>query len=300
MQIKNILEKIIGEALKSLSLPETGFVVEHPTDLKMGDYSTNAGIKTGKSKEIFDYIKQKLPKEIEKAEIAGPGFINFYLSKDFFVDTIKQVVKKKEGWGKNKNLKGQKIIVEHTQPNPFKEFHIGHLMNNAIGESIARILKASGAKVKTASYHGDKGLHVAKAVWALNEGIEFEKAYAYGNKAYEEDENAKQEITLLNKVIYDETDKKVNEVYEKGKTASLKHFESIYENLGSNFDFHFFESDAGEIGKDLVLKNEGKVFEKSENAIVFQGENFEPKTHTRVFLNREELPTYEAEELGLA
>ncbi len=288
--MKETIEKLVKEALQSLNLESVDFVVEHPTDLKMGDYSTNVGIKTGKAKEIYNHLAVQQLSGVERVELAGPGFINFYLSKEFFKNSLKEIIDAGENFGKGEHAKGFKVMVEHTQPNPFKEFHIGHMMNNAIGESLARIIKANGGEVKTASYHGDVGMHVAKALWKGN--------YALGAKAFEEDPQAKTEIQEINRKIYDRSDKDINEKYEEGKSKSIAKFEKIYEKLGSKFDFNFFESESGEIGKKLVLENIGKVFEESEGAVVFKGEKY--GLHTRVFLNSDKLPTYEAKEVGLA
>ncbi len=291
--MKEQLEILIEEALNSLDLTGEGFVVEHPADLKMGDYSTNVGIKTGKAKEIFTHLEAQLPSGVEKVEIAGPGFINFYLSKDFFKKSLEEIIEKKETFGKSEHAKGFKVMVEHTQLNPFKLFHIGHLMPNVIGSTIARICEWNGAEVKQANYQGDIGLQVAKAVWAIMKGKK-EDPYAVGSKAYEEDSDAKKEIEVLNKKIYDKSDEKVNKAYEKGRAESLKYFEKIYERLGTKFDYSFFESETADIGKKIVEENIDKVFEKSEGAIVFKG------SHTRVFINSQGLPTYEAKDLGNA
>ncbi|MEK9185804.1 MAG: arginine--tRNA ligase, partial [Patescibacteria group bacterium] len=121
-----------------------------------------------------------------------------------------------------------------------------------------------------------------------------------GYKAYEEDETAKKEIIDLNKKIYERVKGDIYNIYIEGKEHSLKNFELIYKRLNNHFDFHFYESEAGEMGKKIVLENVGKVFEESDGAVIFRGENFEPKTHTRVFLNSDGLPTYEAKEVGLA
>ena len=288
--MKEKLTNLIKETLKSLGLKAVDFVVEHPVDLKMGDYSTNVGIKTGKAKEIITHLEVEPPSGVERMELAGPGFINFYLSKEFFRESLREIIDRGDEFGKNENLKGEKVMVEHTQPNPFKAFHIGHLMNNTIGESISRIIQANGAEIKTASYHGDVGMHVAKALWKGD--------YALGAKAFEEDQAAKTEIQEINKKIYEKSDSDISMKYEVGKKKSLNEFEKIYQKLGSKFDYSFFESETAEIGKKLVLDNLGTVFEESEGAVVYKGEKV--GLHTRVFLNSEGLPTYEAKEIGLA
>ncbi|OGD70622.1 arginine--tRNA ligase [Candidatus Campbellbacteria bacterium RIFCSPLOWO2_02_FULL_35_11] len=333
--IKNELEKIIKSAMSELGLPageagiEAGEVhLEHPVDLKMGDYSTNVAMVYAKqlgqnlnpvrdngslkepvsngARELAEKIVEKInlgPRDpsIEKIEVAGAGFINFYLKKDFFVDSVKEVLEQGEKFGSNEKLKGKKIMVEYTDPNPFKEIHIGHLTTNAIGESISRIIGFNGAEIIRANYQGDVGMHVAKAIYGLLE-LRFDgskigdlaQAYAYGAKNFDD---KKQEITEINKKIYNRSDEKINRLYDTGREASLRYFEVIYKKLGTKFDEYFFESETANIGKELVEKNIGKVFEESDGAIVFKGENY--GLHTRVFINSEGLPTYEAKDLGL-
>ena len=218
---------------------------------------------------------------------------------------------------KDLELAGKRVVVEYTDPNPFKVMHIGHLFSNTVGESISRLLEFSGAIVKRANYQGDVGLHVAKVLWGLKSLMEKEgfslsdmekmpleervsilgRAYALGATAYKEDERAKEEIKKINVMVYSK-DRGIWETYEKGRKWSLDYFERIYKRLGTRFDFYFFESDTGEIGKKIVEANIGKVFEESEGAIVFPGEKY--GLHTRVFINSLGLPTYEAKDLGLA
>ncbi len=330
--IKSILENSIKTALWSLKIDGTNpkINLEHPEDLSHGDYSTNIAMMLAKqvaqnpkelAEKIVAEINEKLQKEITKVEVAGPGFINFYLSADFFVKETKEILTKGEKFGLNKNLKGEKTVVEYTDPNPFKEFHIGHLMSNAIGEAVSRVVEANGAKVIRACYQGDVGLHVAKTIWGAKEMLKqklatkreffggilghgknpriWGKAYAFGATNYEENENAKKEITDINKSVYLMNDLEVNKLYRVGRKVSLLEFEKIYKVLGTKFDKYFFESETTPIGLDIVKKNIAKgIFANSDGAVVFKGEDY--GLHTRVFINSEGLPTYEAKDLGLA
>lgn len=290
--MKTTIENLVKKALESVGVSEARFTVEHPTNLTFGDYTTNAGIVSKKAPELLAYLEDHKPEGVEKIEIKS-GFINFYLTKEFFKESIGEIIERGSEFGKNKNLKGQKTIVEYTDPNPFKEFHIGHLMSNAIGESIARISEWNGAEVMKACYQGDVGMHVAKALWKDD--------YALGSKAYEEDEQAKKEIQDINKKIYEKSDPELNKKYEEGKERSLEEFEKIYKKLGTKFDFNFFESEVADFGKKLVEENTGEIFEKGEGgAVIFNAEKFDKYLHIRVFINSEGLPTYEAKELGLA
>ncbi len=287
--MKDTLQHLITETLDSLGLEAGDFVIEHPTDLKMGDYSTNVAIKYGRGEEIVKALRQAQGDFIDEIKLAGPGFINFYLSKEFFKESLKKIIEKGEDFGQGEHAKGFKVMVEHTDPNPFKEFHIGHLMPNVIGSTISRILEWKGAEVRQVNYQGDVGLHVAKAVWGIMHGEK--DPYVAGNKAYEDH---KEEIDEINRKIYEKSDPEVNQIYKRGRKDSLEGFEKIYEKLGTKFDYYFFESETGEIGKKIVEENIGKVFEKSDGAIIFKG------SHTRVFINSLGLPTYEAKELGNA
>lgn len=307
-------EKIVGlinEVLGKLGMKAKAVTLEHPEELSHGDYSTPVALTLAKELQkkpvevanmIVQELNQKLPPEIKEVKVAGPGFINFYLSQDFFVNSIKSL---KDSVSITPKKTKEKVMVEYTDANPLKEFHIGHLMNNTAGEAIARLYEAQGSEVKRACYQGDVGMHIAKAVWgALKQkeetgSIDWVTAYPKGAKAFEAEESVKKEIEEINKKIYNK-DPELFHIYEEGKKISLEKFEEIYKKLGTKFDFYFFESEVAEIGKNLVLDNLGKVFENSDGAIVFHGEKFDPHLHTRVFVNSQGIPTYEAKELGLA
>jgi len=298
-EIINLIKKVVGDV---------DFLVEVSDNPAHGDYYTNVALilakQVGKNpREVAEDIKSIIsaqggPASSWKVEVAGPGFINFFVADKVFIDNLKKIDR---NFGKNNQLKGKKVVIDYTDPNPFKDFHIGHLVNNSVGESLSRLFEFSGAKVKRVCYQGDVGVHVAKAIWGKLQKPElvWGQAYAFGAKKFEEDGGAKTEIIALNKVIYERSDKKINKLYDQGKKESLKHFNIIYKKLGTKFDEFIFESQTGVIGKEIVLENIGKVFEKGENgAIIFKGEKF--GLHTRVFINSEGLPTYEAKDLGLA
>ncbi len=311
--IRDDIRALVSGALAELSLGGD-FTLEHPADLAHGDYATNAALVAAKragknprvvAEELVRHIAQKLPGTVAKVEVAGPGFVNFHLSNSFFGGSIENAAALGESWGAHRALAGVKTIVEYTDPNPFKEFHIGHLVPNTVGESVSRLLAFSGAEVERANYQGDVGLHVAKAVWKLLEdgklptsAAELGRAYAAGERAYESDAQAKADIIALNKKIYERSDARVNEFYDAGRKLSLDYFETIYKVLGTQFDQYFFESEASPVGSAIVRAHTGTVFTESDGALVFHGEKV--GLHTRVFINSEGLPTYEAKELGLA
>jgi arginyl-tRNA synthetase len=299
--IKDSIHAAVQQALVGMDVGEASFVVERPGDMAHGDYSTNAALAASKilkknPKQIAQDIAAQLEGKIngvKKVEVAGAGFINFTLAGNAIKDIVHEA--HAASWGHNTLYQGKKVMVEYTDPNPFKEFHIGHLMSNAIGESIARLFEFAGADVVRANYQGDLGVHVAKAIWGKqkNPQLSWGEAYVFGSNEYD---NNKEEIDTLNKTIYEKSDDAVNALYDSGRAESLAHFEKIYKVLGTKFDRYFFESETGPLGLAIVQAHP-EVFVQSEGATIFAGEEY--GLHTRVFINSKGLPTYEAKELGL-
>jgi len=313
--LKEEIKKIVDVAVKNLKLGDFDLdeiIVGTPRRKDVGDYFTNAPhviagkLRSNEStteediKEAVALFKVELEKMVDprifRIEDIG-GFINFFVKDEVFIDNLKKIDK---NYGKGGELKNKKIIIDYTDPNLFKEFHIGHLMNNATGESLSRIFEFQGSKVKRVCYQSDIGLNVAKAIYGKihNSDLAWGASYAFGSGVYKE-ETARKEIVEINKKIYGKSDEKINKLYEQGKKESLDNFDKIYQKLGTKFDELIFESQVVDLGKKIVLDNLGKVFEKGDNgAIIFKGEKY--GLHTRVFINSEGLPTYEAKDLALA
>jgi len=321
--MQEIISNLIKNACEKLSLEVPAFSVEHPNDLSHGDYATNIALIIGKkigkspqevSVQIKSEIDKALPDTIEKVEIAGPGFINFYLSSKFFTNSIQDIVNEGERFGRNDSLAGQLVVCEYTTQNLFKVMHVGHLMSNTIGEALACLAEANGASVARTNYQGDIGLHVAKAVWGMKQNLMslpkndatvndrssfIGKCYAFGNNEYEVNEDAKKEIIDINKKLFAKSNIDLNDLYNKGRMWSLEAFDVMYNILGTNFYRLFFESETVDVAIKTVKEGLSKgIFEESDGAIVYKGEK--KGLHTRVFLNKHGLPTYEAKELGLA
>ena len=272
------------------------------------------------SKELAEQIVQKLKKDINlkksvsKIEVAGSGFVNFWIDEKVLLKELQNISKHKEQYGASKSLSGEKIMVEYAHPNTHKEMHIGHMRTLIVGEAIARLLDFSGATTFRANYQGDIGPHVAKAIWGTQKLFEKEKisweeaetkssaekahflgsGYVLANKAYEEN---KAEIDVLNKKIYAK-DLDAYKLYKKTRKWSLDYYDEFYKRFETKFDRFYFESETAEPGKKIVLENVGKVFKKSEGAVIFEGEKF--GLHTRVFVTKDGNPTYEGKDMALA
>ena len=307
------LHTLLAVAATDAGYTASRIPLEHPVEVDRGDFASSVALViAAETKEPAQTIAEAIvsaidrPSWIDRIEVAGPGFINVFLSRTCVRDSIRSILAAGGRWGMHETLQGTRVLIEHTQPNPFKPFHIGHLMSNTIGESIARLYEFSGADVRRANYQGDVGLHVAKCLWGLTRTggrpdsvADLGAAYVAGNHAYEEGgEEEKRAIVSFNRMVYERA-AEIEEVYRTGREVSLAHFEELYRLLGTKFDYYFFESDSQVPGRVLVKEGLALgVFRESDGAIVFVGE--EQGLHTRVFLTREGLPTYEAKELGLA
>ena len=319
--IKQTLEKEIVQALEHIGVSGIVPVVEHPGDMSHGDYATNAALLASKHAgknptELAEMLVENLRAHniqfVESIDIAGPGFINFKLSPEYFHSGIQMIADLGSQYGISTVHEGKKILVEHSSPNLFKPFHIGHVMNNAIGESITRLARFSGADVTVISFPSDISLGIAKAIFIILEKhtvsgeifkpeniILLGDAYVEGTKRYDEDESIHARVKEISNNLYAQIDSPELHVYNACKEFNMNYFEHVAGMLGSKFDGYIFESEAGAIGKDIVLNHVPSVFTKSEGAVVYIPDESKKNIHTAVFINSQNNPTYEAKDLGL-
>ena len=340
MPIAQKLKTIIETALGNLGISGVNFTLEYPTDLSHGDFACNVAMvaakQVGKNPKV---LADEIIAEIQKANApllageglgvrsAGPGFINFKLAKSFFEQEIPSIANSLpcEGEGRGGVFgrvdihKGQKILVEHSSPNLFKPFHVGHMMNNAIGESLVRLMKFSGADVRTMSFPSDISLGIAKAIYILQDpsasqslgtspykgedsGLSISRlgdAYVEGTKRYDEDESIHARVKEIADNLYAQKPSPEWDVFVACKKFNIEYFEHVVARLGSTFDSYIYESEAGEVGKKIVLENTPSVFTESEGAIVYIPEESKKHISTSVFINSQGNPTYEAKDMGL-
>ncbi|HLG90552.1 MAG TPA: arginine--tRNA ligase [Candidatus Saccharimonadales bacterium] len=312
------LREILKQTVKDLFDIDVEPELTRPEE-QFGDYSTNVamqlGPKLGKPpREVAEALANKIQDTpmVAKTEVAGPGFINFFVSDKALLDGLARQPAK--------TYESQTIVVEYSDPNPFKVLHVGHLYTSIVGDAIANLFEVAGAKVARVNFGGDVGLHVAKTMWSVLQKLGGESpeklqdiepgkrsewltdCYVEGNNEYEQSANAKTQIVELNKRIYQITEQQdkssaLAQIYWTIRQWSYDYFSTFYKRIGSHFDRFYPESEAVEPGLKTVRENIGKVFEESEGAVVFKGEVH--NMHTRVFINSEGLPTYETKDIGL-
>lgn len=319
---KNKIEKLLGKTAKDLGfIPPTDALLYIPEKQGFGDYASNMALQLSKQKHknayqnpiaianaVIEHIGH--PDFLERIETAGPGFINFYLKDEKLAGTV---LGEDDSDALGDLTEAKRIIVEYCDPNTHKMLHIGHLLQLTLGETLARLLEYQGHEVFRANYGSDIGLTVAKCLWGigkledeytkaragtLREKAQFlGKAYAYAHAEYEKSLEVKEEIDQITNKMY-QRDPEVIPLWEETKDWSLGYFETIYSIFGTLFDRRINESEVDKLGKQIVLENIGKVFERDQGAVIFPGEKY--NLHNRVFINGKGNPTYEGKEVGLA
>lgn len=282
-------------SLDSLSESDIFQSLEKPPEASLGDYSfpcfklakplrQNPAVIAQKVQESFDE-KEKKP-WIQDLKCVG-AFLNIFIDKKEFADTlISQTLSGKSfelPLNEEKNQKSQ-VMVEYSQPNTHKEFHIGHARNVCLGDSLCRIYRYLGYKVIAANYYGDEGTHVAKCLWqVMKEGAsapedEVNKSHWYGqryieaNRALEEADPAKRKVyeKEISSILSDLEAKrgKAYEIYLKSRKECVENFKHIYSWMDAHFDHDFYESHVSEDAQSIVDEYIKKgLFKESEGAI---------------------------------
>ena len=194
---------------------------------------------------------------------AVKGYLNFYFDPAAYSRRVLDaVLTQGERFGHGEP-KGQRVMVEFSQPNTHKAFHVGHLRNVILGEAVCRILEAAGYEVVRANYIGDIGLHVIKWLWnymkyhAGEEPPAEDKTrwmgdlYAEATRRLDEHPELDAEVRALF-ARWDARDPEVVALWEKTRQWSLEGFDQIYRLLEVHFDRVYFESEVEEPGKKLV------------------------------------------------
>lgn len=288
-------------------------------DAQFGDLATNVALQLAKRvgrkpQDVAQALAEAVQAldEVQSAAIAGPGFLNITLTDRALLET----------WSleTEQHYRHQTVLVEYSDPNPFKVLHAGHLYTSIMGDAIANLVATAGGDVHRVNFGGDVGLHVGKSMWAIvrelggedpaglqaipeNERAQWMAArYVEGSNAYEDDAEAKDAIVNYNKRVYElhkrgDHESGFAQIYWTCREWSYAYFDAFYERIGTQFEKYYPESSVAERGLKEVRAQVGEVFDESNGAVVFAGEAF--GLHTRVFINREGLPTYETKDVGL-
>jgi len=291
-EIKNLLEKSIKVLQKERVFPEfkiPEFQVEHPEEKIHGDYSTNMAMMVARQinktpLEVAENLKSKILNLksgfFEKIEVAPPGFINFFLSKEYFIGELKRILEEKDKYGQGLIGKGKTVVIDYSSPNIAKPFGIGHLRSTIIGQALYNIYKFLGWKCIGDNHLGDWGTQFGKLIVAIQKWGEkekkdyliedLEKLYVKFHQEAALNPTLEEEARSWFKKL-EEGDREAKKIWKICVDISLKEFDRIYKLLGVKIDYAFGESFYQGMLKEIIKEaREKKVTIESQGALIIQ------------------------------
>ncbi len=274
----------IENALKEIAGPDAEITLEIPPNREMGDYafpcfSLSKLMKKSPKDIAEDLAKRiKLGKLIQKVEVKGP-YLNFFTNKaELAKQAFFEISKQKEKYGFSSGKK--EVMIEFCAPNTNKPLHLGHVRNIMLGESVSRILEASGCRAIRANLVNDRGIHICKSMYAYQKwgkGQEPSKKtdhfvgdwyVMFSKKAQESEDYDKEAQEMLKK--WEEGDEQTISLWKKMNKWALDGFSETYKKMGIKFEKEYFESQIWQHGRDMVMEGlKKKVFVKdSDGAVV--------------------------------
>jgi arginyl-tRNA synthetase len=253
--------------------PELEIKIERPKNPDFGDYATNVALLLAaraehQPRKVAELVISQLKSvtEIESMSVAGPGFINFKVAKGSQAELVREILQQKESYGINKDLAGLKINVEFISANPTGPLHLGHTRWAAVGDCLARVLKAAGAEVVKEFYINDRGIQMDK----FGESIQ---AAALGKSIPEDGYHGAYIKELANKIAEQDPelvklpeDEGLIAFREAGYKLQLAQQQEVLNLFRTVFDVWYSERklhESGAVEKGIqVLKGHGHVFEE--------------------------------------
>jgi len=264
MDVRESIKNLIQEALLSLGLEVPAEIhLEKPANVEHGDWSTNVALALAKKAESnprdlagqLASTLESFPSDyVARLEVAGPGFLNFYLNKAWLYEILLQAVNAgSENWARSEQGANRKVIVEFVSANPTGPLHAGHGRGACYGDSVARLLERSGYLVSREFYVNDRGIQMNLFASSLAARVAGEDIPADGyHGAY---------ITEWASEIPEDEDP-----LDWGKKRALSSHKEVLSDLNIEFDSWFSETsmvDSGSIEKTLaMLEKAGASYEK--------------------------------------
>jgi len=290
-EIRKILLQEIME-IRKVKVVASDLVLEFPEDERFGDYSANFAMRRWQDfgfknpREFANFLAKKLQKDkdlakiVSKIEVAGPGFINFFLKKEFFIEELKRILKEKNKYGSIIIGKGKTVVIDYSSPNIAKPFGIGHLRSTIIGQALYNIYKFLGFKCIGDNHLGDWGTQFGKLICAVKKWGEkkigdysiedLEELYIKFHKEIEENPRIEEEGREWFKKL-EEGDKEAKKIWRAFVKISLKEFTKIYKLLGIKIDYALGESFYEEMLKDIIKEaREKKIAIESQGALIIK------------------------------
>lgn len=307
--IKNAIKNV----LKDYNVKD--FDVEIPSDEKHGDLSSNVALLSAKVLKMAPIkIAQMITSNIgeveyvEKIEIAGPGFINFFLSKNYFADALKEIEKCGKTYGDNSSGKNKKIMIEFVSANPTGPMHMGNARLGALGDCLAEVLKSSGYNVFKEFYVNDAGNQIEKFGMSLDvryrQIVKGENAVQMPENGYHGDDikELAQEFFEINgdKYINAEESERTKALVDYALPKNIKRMQTDMEKYKIIYDNWFYESklhSEGNVAQVIdIMKEKGITYEK-DGSLWYKATDFGSEKD-EVLVRKNGIPTYFAADIA--
>ncbi len=311
--IVNSINQVLGPEMVDVS------DISYPPNEEMGDLSLplfKIKEKTGKdmgeiSSLLLNSVKPN--KELSSLKIMGP-YLNFFLNKEEMISNVlKEVKEAGKNYGQAKAENKKRILLEFSNVNTHKEYHVGHLRNACFGDSVTKILNACGHEAIPISYINDFGIHVAKTLWNFDDftkdknvekmddkekGYLLGKMYVDAAQKEKDDPMAKQMIGGVMREIESRKGDYYS-LWQKTRQWSIEHFDMIYKDLGIEFKDIFYENDFIEKGRQKIEElTEKGILKMDDGAIIADLKDYGLKV--LVCLRSNGTATYAVGDLALA
>lgn len=318
-QIRSVVRKAMAAATEKGLLPDISvdeIIVEAPKEKEHGDFSTNiAMLIVKKARKAPVQIASILIDNmdftdtyIERAECAGPGFINFFLDRSWLYDTLRIISREREDYGRINIGQGSKVMVEFVSANPTGPLHMGNARGGALGDCIASVLQAAGYDVTREYYVNDAGNQIEKF------GMSLEARYLQllkGEDAVEFPEDGYQGEDIIDhmrdyieeygdKLLNADPEQRRRELVDYALPRNLERIRKGLESYGIHYDVWFSEQslyDSGEFEETInYMEDKGLLYEK-EGAKWFKATDFGAEKD-EVIIRNNGIPTYFASDIA--
>ncbi len=286
LTIEEKLKAAIHEALLKMGqdVPEDKIIIERSKEKAHGDYATNIALQSAR---IFKKSPQQIANElinvlaldfVEKVEVAGPGFINFFIKQDSLSSLIKVILEKKDDYGRSNVGEGKKINVEFVSANPTGDLHLGHTRGAALGDSICRMYSFIGYDVTREFYVNDAGNQIANLAKSIF--VRYHEEFGDNSLSMPEDGYYGEDIKDIARIIKNEfgdkflnmNDETFTYLKKRGTELELAKLNKDLTMFRVNFDVFTSELDIRKAGliemvldkmKPYIYENEGATFLKT-------------------------------------
>ena len=316
-QIKEAILKAIGQAVTDNELPKEPmppFRIDIPNDRSHGDYAVNVAMVSAKAfalppRKIAEFIVSHLNFNgtyLNRAKIAGPGFINFYLDNSFYSEVLKEIETEKENFGRSTFGAGKKVMVEFVSANPTGPMHIGNARGGALGDCLAAVLDFAGFDVTKEFYINDAGNQIDKFAASLSarylqiykEDIIFPEDGYHGADITE---RAKEFAELYGDKFVDSAISERNEaLVDYALPLNIERLKSDLLEYRVNFDIWFRESSlykSGELDKIIAEMTEKGLTYQKDDALWYKATEFGGEKD-EVLIRANGNPTYFAADIA--